>query len=232
MQNRQTCRWQVLKDAAALTEAATGRVLRAADQAIARSGAFHLVLAGGSTPRRIYAALANATTDWSRWHIWFGDERCLTPDDPERNSRMAQESWLGRVAIPAGQVHIMPAELGPVAAATAYGQLLQGVGDFDLVLLGLGEDAHTASLFPGQDCGSGTTAPDVLPVVGAPKPPPERISLSARRLSAAREVVFLVSGTGKREAVADWRAGAQIPAASITPAAGVDVLLDFAPAAP
>jgi 6-phosphogluconolactonase len=228
MQTRQSCRWHVLAAADALERNATEKILRAAQQAIARSGAFHIVLAGGSTPRRIYSALRHSDADWSRWHIWFGDERCLPPAAADRNSRMAADAWLDHVPIPPAQVHAIPAELGATAAAAAYARTLAGRDDFDLVLLGLGEDGHTASLFPGHDMGATTAAPDALAVFDAPKPPPERVSLSARRLSATRELFFLVSGEGKRQAVADWRAGVAIPAAAIAPAHGVDILLDFA----
>ncbi len=228
--SRQVCRWHPYADATALERAASARIAQAAQAAIARAGAFHVVLAGGNTPRRIYQALVQSGADWPRWHVYFGDERCAPPADPERNSRMAADAWLDHVPIPRGQVHPIPAELGAAAAAAAYAQTLAGVADFDLVLLGLGEDGHTASLFPGQDWGTGADAPDVLPVFGAPKPPPQRVSLSVRRLAAAREVIFLVSGAGKQAAVAAWRAGADIPAASIAPACGVDILTDFAPA--
>ncbi len=228
----QTTRWHTYADATAFDQAATAWILDAAHKAIDRSGAFHLVLAGGNTPRRVYQALACAEADWLRWHIWFGDERCLPPDHPERNSRMAADVWLDHVAIPAAQIHVMPTHFSTIVGAgeTArlYENTLLGQGDFDLVLLGLGEDAHTASLFPGHDWGTGDTAPDVLAVFDAPKPPPERVSLSARRLAATREVVFLVSGEGKRQAVTAWRAGHSIPAAAIAPAGGVDILMDFA----
>jgi 6-phosphogluconolactonase len=140
---------------------------------------------------------------------------------------MAEDTWLQRVDMLQGNVHAIPAELGAQAAAQAYAQSLKGVGDFDLVLLGLGEDAHTASLFPGHDWGEGADAPDALAVFDAPKPPPERVSLSAQRLSRARQVLFLVTGAGKREAITAWRKGERIPAAAIRPAAGVDVLMDW-----
>ena len=117
----------------------------------------------------------------------------------------------------------IPAELGAERAAAAYAAELRGVGDFDFVLLGLGEDGHTASLFPGHDWGDAPDAPDVLAVHGAPKPPPERVSLSAARFGRAREVWFLVAGADKRAALARWRAGDAIPAGAIRPAAGVDV---------
>ncbi|WP_126445272.1 6-phosphogluconolactonase [Sulfuricystis multivorans] len=223
----QTTRWHAFPDAEALERAATARILTSAQAAIAARGAFHLVLAGGNTPRRVYAALAEAPADWPRWHIWFGDERCLPPAHPERNSRMATQTWLSLVAIPPTQIHVIPAELGAGEAARRYAAALVGRGDFDLVLLGLGEDGHTASLFPGHDWGREETAPAALAIFDAPKPPPARVSLSARRLSAAREVLFLVSGAAKRQAVAAWRAGKTIPAAAIVPDKGVDIFHDL-----
>ncbi len=182
------------------------------------------MLAGGETPRGVYGRLRTATATWSDWHIHFGDERCLPREDAGRNSRMAGLAWLDHVPIPAAQVHAIPAELGAErAAAIATAADLRGVGDFDLVLLGLGEDGHTASLFPGHDWGDAPGAPDALAVLDAPKPPPERVSLSAARLSRAREVLFLVAGEAKRAALARWRAGEPISARAIRPAAGVDV---------
>ena len=160
--------------------------------------------------------------------MYFGDERCLPADDAERNSRMAADAWLDHVPIPQDQVHAIPAELGASAAALAYAETLGGVGDFDLVLLGLGEDGHTASLFPGRDWGVAPSAPDALAVFDAPKPPPQRVSLSAARLSRTREVLFLVEGEAKRSAVARWRAGEQLPAGAIRLASGVDVLVESA----
>ena len=225
---RQICRWHTVPDAIALERAATSEILQAAQRAIARAGSFHLVLAGGNTPRRIYQALKLSGAEWPRWHVYFGDERCLPPDDAERNSRMAADAWLDHVAIPPAQIYPIPAESGAAPAAASYAQSLAGRGDFDLVLLGLGEDGHTASLFPGHDWGTGAGAADVLAVFDAPKPPPARVSLSARRLAATRQVIFLVSGIGKQMAVAAWRAGTAIPAAAIAPVTGVDILLDFA----
>ncbi|HNQ03324.1 MAG TPA: 6-phosphogluconolactonase [Thiobacillaceae bacterium] len=200
-------------------------IRQAEDQALARHGAFHIVLAGGNTPRRLYAALAQEPHAWARWHVWLGDERCLPVDSPQRNSRMVTLSLLAGNAIPSAQVHAIPAERGPEAAAEAYAQTLATVGDFDLVLLGLGEDGHTASLFPGQDWGTATTAADVLPVRDAPKPPPARVSLSARRLSRAHQVLFLVAGADKQRALRAWQAREPLPARAIAPTRGVDVLL-------
>jgi 6-phosphogluconolactonase len=219
-------RWHEVPDLQALHRSALERVLAAAAQAIADRGQFHLVLAGGETPRAIYRLLRDTTAEWAAWHIYFGDERCLPVDDQERNSRMAGDEWLDHVMIPTGQVHLIPGELGAKDAAEAYAAILQAAGKFDLVLLGLGEDGHTASLFPGSDWGTTPAAPDAMAVFDAPKPPPQRVTLSAARLSRARQVMFLVAGEAKHRAVAAWRAGDHIPARAITPAAGVDVLLE------
>lgn len=228
----QVVRWHVFPDDASLVANALARVMAAARDAVAQHCAFDIVLAGGNTPRKLYRALRHADADWIRWHIWFGDERCAPPDDPERNSRMARDEWLDHVAIPAANVHPVPAESGAREAATLYARALRGVDAFDLVLLGLGEDGHTASLFPGHDWGVHADSPDAIAVFNSPKPPPERVSLSAQRLSRARHVLFLVEGAGKRDAVAAWQHGDAIPAASVAPEGGVDVLLDASAATP
>ena len=222
---RRDIRWVGFATLAELQQAACRRIIDASWRAIAQRGEFLIVLAGGNTPRGVYRVLRAENAEWSRWNVFFGDERCVPVDDPERNSKMAADEWLDHVPIPKDRVHPIPAELGARAAALAYADTLRGVGEFDLVLLGLGEDGHTASLFPNHDWGTAPDAPDVLAVLDPPKPPPQRVSLSAARLSRAREVLFLVAGDSKREAIARWRAGEQLPAAAIRPAAGVDVLI-------
>lgn len=224
----QQCRWHAQADAQSVRRVAAARILAAADLACRARGRFVLVLAGGDTPRGVYELLRDARADWSAWQVFFGDERCTLPDDPARNSRMAGSAWLDHVPIPKGQVHEIPAELGPGAAAERYAKLLEPVGEFDLVLLGLGEDGHTASLFPGHELGRSTDAPSTLPVFDAPKPPPNRVTMSAQRLSRTAQALFIVSGNGKHDAVSRWRAGESIPARAITPQAGVDVVLEAA----
>jgi 6-phosphogluconolactonase len=224
--NPVACRWHLYSTITELEAAAVRAIQQAAQQAISLRGRFDIVLAGGTTPRRIYRAMRSTDTDWPSWHVYFGDERCLPPDHAERNSRMAELAWLDHVAIPRAQIHPIPAEKGPEAAAADYTGTLIGVEQFDLVLLGLGEDGHTASLFPGHELGNTPNAPAALAVHDAPKPPAERVSLSANRLGAARRVIFLVTGEHKRRAVTDWRNGASIPAAAITPAGGADVYLE------
>ncbi len=220
--------WKTRPTALAVAEYARDRIVEAAEAAIAARGEFRIVLAGGGTPEACYGLLAGMALEWSAWQVFFGDERCLPPGDAERNSRMAAAAWLDRVAIPAGNVRPIPAEAGPEAGARHYGALLEGLRRpqgplFDVVLLGLGEDGHTASLFPGQAHPPGPLA---LPVHDAPKPPPERVSLSAGTLGDCRLLLFLVTGAGKRDAVARWRAGEAIPAAGIRPLRAGEVVLD------
>ncbi|ADE10634.1 6-phosphogluconolactonase [Sideroxydans lithotrophicus] len=219
----QTCRWHEFANRTQLEQAARRFILEIAERAIATHGAFRIALAGGNTPRYVYQSLRTAETDWSAWHIYFGDERCLPAKSPDRNSRMAQTMWLDYVNIPRQQIHPIPGELGPETAAASYAQLIADIDEFDLVLLGLGEDGHTASLFPGAAWEKGTALPTVIPIHDSPKPPLQRVSLSPARLSHATCVMYLVSGENKREAVIKWRAGIDIPASRITPAGGVDI---------
>lgn len=220
--------WHVYPEPALLYRHASEGIARLAAEALAARGAFSIVLAGGSTPRSVYERLHEIQTDWEGWHIYFGDERCLPVDHEDRNSRMAYTTWLGRIGIPAAQIHVIPAELGAEEAARQYSETVKPVERFDLVLLGLGEDGHTASLFPGQSYGTESSYPSALAVHGAPKPPSDRVSLSAWRLSRARQVWFLVTGAGKIEAVRSWRNAKNIPAASICPNGGVDIWIDAA----
>jgi len=225
MQTSQTLRWHLYPDTAELVDRAVSAIHRMAEHAILARGEFSIVLAGGTTPKALYQRLVPLVTDWSRWSVYFGDERCLPVDDPERNSRMARDAWLAHVPLRPERIFPIPAELGPDLGARAYDDVLKHVGSFDLVLLGLGEDGHTASLFPGQNWGQRMDDPMALGVRGAPKPPPERVSVSANRLSHAREVMILVNGAGKADAVAAWRSGECLPIAAIVPDAGVDVLI-------
>jgi 6-phosphogluconolactonase len=219
----QTRRFHRFADSAAMQADVVGRVARLALECIRARGAFRIVLAGGNTPQAVYRELKNIKTDWSAWHIYFGDERCLPLGDAGRNDTMALATWLAKVPVPPEQIHLIPAELGAEAGARRYQAALAGVDSFDLVLLGLGEDGHTASLFPGH---SHTSSASVLAVHDAPKAPPERISLSNTTLSQGDQVWFLVSGEGKREALTQWLHGTDLPASTIRPRDGVDIFTD------
>ena len=141
-------RWHSFDSQHNINQAATARILQAANEAIQAQGSFYVVLAGGSTPKAVYQLLSEQQADWANWHVFHNDDRCLPVDHEERNSKMARDAWLSKVAIPEQQIHDIPAELGNVAGAKAYAETLKDVRTFDLVILGLGEDGHTASLFP------------------------------------------------------------------------------------
>ncbi|TFH07746.1 MAG: 6-phosphogluconolactonase [Nitrosomonadales bacterium] len=219
-------RWNAVADQSELHQAALRIILDNATMSIQQRGKFHFVLSGGDTPRGVYQQLRSIRADWSSWHIYFSDERCLLPNDPNLNFRMAGEAWLDHVPIPGNQLYKIPIELGAGRAACEYAQTLRSVGIFDLTFLGLGEDGHTASLFPGHEWGAAPDSPDALAVFDAPKPPLHRVSMSAARLNRSRQVVFLVSGESKHMVVAKWRKDENIPARAIMPKAGADVLLE------
>ena len=215
--------WHRFDDAPAVAREAARCILKAADRAITARGKFSIVLAGGGTPESTYRLLVDADTDWSKWRIYFGDERCLPVDDAERNSVMAASAWLDHVAIPTDQIHPMQAQQGAEVGASAYRLLVAGALPFDMVLLGMGEDGHTASLFPGQIHSDSEL---VHAVHDAPKPPPDRISLSRNALSNCSELLILVTGAGKQQAVTRWKQGKDLPIATIGAHHAIDILLD------
>jgi len=159
----------------------------------ARTGG-SIVLTGGSTPKRAYEIAAELEPDWSRVDVWWGDERCVPPDDERSNYGMAKEALLDRLAAPPRSVHRME-------SVEQYEGELAGVGTFDLVLLGLGPDGHVASLFPDFPTLE-VTDRDVVGTPAGYEPFVDRISLTLPRLRDAREVLFLVTGADKADAVA------------------------------
>ena len=209
--------FQVLATAEDVARAAADRIAAALD-----GGARTLVLAGGSTPKRCYELLAGADVEWGRVTVLFGDERCVPTDHPESNYRLAKEVLLDRVA-PA-TVHRIAGELGPDEAAAAYDGIVGALAPLDVVLLGAGEDGHTASLFPGHPEVQATGF--AVGVRNAPKPPPDRVSLTLPALQGARRVIVLATGAGKADAVARARRG-EVPSGMI---AGALWLLDRAAA--
>ena len=217
----QVVNWKPYDSIDQLAEAACQRVLDAAEKAIKADDAFKLVLAGGTAPVKAYQLLATKQAEWSKWHIYYGDERCLPIDDSERNSLVAEQKWLDKVAIPKAQIHRMPAELGAEIGAEQYAEDVAEAGGFDLVLLGMGEDGHTASLFPGHvhNVDELTHA-----VHNSPKPPSDRVTISAKALSNTAELIFIVSGD-KHDAITAWKNREDLPVTHLCPASAVDVLL-------
>src|SRR3954454_12773243 len=170
-------------------------------------GEAHIALNGGSAPRPVYEQLPALLDDWSAVHVWFGDERCLPPDDEESNFRLANETLIPGASLRDDQVHRMRGELGPDEGARAYAAELAehlelndtGMPVLDVIHLGLGPDGHTASLF-GDHESLKVTGWATIGEHNSPKPPPERISLSLGCLNAARRRILHQVGDGKREA--------------------------------
>ena len=160
-----------------------------------------IVLTGGSTPRRAYELAALLEPDWSRAELWWGDERCVPPEDENSNYGTAKTALLDRLEREPAAVHRMRGELGRDAGAEEYERELAGVGAFDLVLLGLGPDGHIASLFPGFPTLDVTDRGAIGSEAGH-EPFVDRISLTLPRLCATRELLFLVAGEDKADAVA------------------------------
>ncbi len=201
----------VYVDAGQLAQTVARRIAELAAQAIAARGVFYIALAGGNTPRRCYQALCHHDINWQRVHVYFGDERCLPIGDPDRNDSMVRASLLDRIDIPSANIHCIPAELGAEQAAAQYAAMLPPI--LDVVMLGMGEDGHTASLFP--DNSAAQSGLPVVPVYASPKPPAQRVSLGMTTLNAARTKLFLVSGEAKRTALARILRGIPLPAARI-----------------
>jgi 6-phosphogluconolactonase len=225
--------------AEALMQAAADTWVRCAAAAIRTSGRFAVALSGGSTPRRLYELLATeahaARVDWPRVQVFWSDERCVPPTSPASNYRMAREALLDRVPLPEANVHRMRGEDDPAEAAAAYERELRRLfaategpprtapgQRFDLVLLGLGDDGHTASLFPGTAALRETSHWVVAHDVAAT--PSWRITLTFPVINAAAEIAFLVSGPEKATILQRVIEGscrqAELPAQQVAPRAG------------
>jgi 6-phosphogluconolactonase len=203
---------KVHRDLADLTWAAAALLIKLGAQALAERGEFHVALSGGSEFLPLYALLAlpewRARLDWSRAQIYFADERCVPPDRAESNYNLARQALLAPLGVPEANVHRMRGEDAPEQAAEAYDALLKNV-TLDLILLGLGEDAHTASLFPETAALDARERACVANYV--PKLSEWRLTLTAPYINTARHKVFLVSGADKASALRAVLYGAHDP---------------------
>ncbi len=206
---------------------AVSLILETGREAIARSGMFRLGLAGGGTPRAVYKALANCADDlpWECVQITFGDERCVPADNPDSNFHMAFEALLCRVPLPVGNVFQIQGHIDPNEAAAQCEAQLAAVASrmgepvyrHDLLLLGLGEDGHTASLFPGSPA-LDETQRLVIATTG-PKPPPQRVTFTYPLLNASRKVAFLLNDP-KKESVLEGALRGEFPSGKVQPTDG------------
>ena len=235
---------QTYPDTAALVAAAGDQLAEVISAAISARGSAWIVLTGGGTGIGLLARVGTHPVDWSRVHLFWGDDRFVPRDDDERNEKQAREALLDRIEIPAGNIHPMPSSDGAFgddldAAARAYQDVLAGLSDagtstpaFDVHLLGMGGEGHINSLFP-HSAAVRETERMVVGVADSPKPPPRRITLTLPAVRRSRQVWLVVSGEAKAEAVAAALTGADPDAVPAAGAVGLEEtiwLLDSAAA--
>ncbi|MBE7552202.1 MAG: 6-phosphogluconolactonase [Anaerolineales bacterium] len=228
-----------------LGQAAAAHAAQLSAEAIAARGRFTVALSGGSLPQVLGPALVKQATDWSAWHVFWADERCVPLTHSDSNYFLAQQYLFDHVPIPPGQIHAPDTSLDPAQTAAAYETVLTQVltiqpsipqpddpllqpsnlptpalPQFDLILLGMGEDGHTASLFPGHPLLQETER-WVVPIFDSPKPPPQRITLTLPVLNNARQVAFVAAGDGKAAILPQvFAAGSTLPAHRVQPTSG------------
>ena len=207
---------KVSPNLAALAKETADVIFASASEAIAGQGKFSIALSGGRTPEALYTLLAQepyrSVIDWAKVQVFFGDERCVPPDSPESNYGMARRAMLSKVPIPGDNIYRMRGEIDPNEAAKEYGQMLKekfGDGGIDLVLLGMGDDGHTASLFPGTEALNETKHRCVANFV--PKLKTWRITLSAPFINQSKRVLILVAGKEKTQRLHEVLEGPRDP---------------------
>jgi 6-phosphogluconolactonase len=236
---RPSHRYRILRSPAEVARMVARHVEQTAARATQRNGRFTLVLSGGSSPTRAYELIAQrGRVNWPDVHVFWSDERCVPPDHPDSNYHRSAATLFANGAPPRDHIHRIPAEHGPETAAAEYDQelaaffqakqpALRSQPAFDLVLLGMGEDGHTASLFPG---GVGLSSPAWAAPAQAPPgvQPNQRVTLTLAAIAAASEVCFIVTGSNKQEMVTNvlTHQQAEFPAAQVTSRQRVSWLLD------
>lgn len=187
-------------------------VLNLAEFSIKQKNFFSVVLSGGTSFIKLYKLLKEADSEWNKWKIYISDERCLPKNDKDRNDFIINSTWLNNNKIPSENINFIKPEIGVTESIKEYKINLNKIDKFDLILLGMGEDGHTASLFPGRlydDC-------DVIEEKYAPKYPPSRISLSFQRLNLSKNVFKVIVGNSKNKALKLWSKGEDLPISKIS----------------
>lgn len=212
-------KFKVYSDSEAVAQAATEYLFQQIKDCVAEKGRCHVVLPGGTTPARCLELLAEKPLPWESIHWYPGDERCYPVGHAERNDTMilarlfSQQPTSSQIA--SKNFHPIPAELGPELGAENYAALLDATDGMDIVVLGMGEDGHTASLFPGNAALEDRRS--AVPVYEAPKPPGERISIGLNALRNSGECIVIATGENKREALMKLRQGEVFPIGMVKP---------------
>jgi 6-phosphogluconolactonase len=235
---------RIFENLESLSEAAAVLFIESSARAVMERGRFLVAFSGGGTPLKLYGLLARSPyheqVDWPHAHMFWGDERCVPPEDLENSYRQAHDVLLGHVPIPAENIHRIESDLEPDTAAINYALILKQFASapldwprFDLVLLGMGDDGHTASLFPSPEVDPST--PTLAVTAQYQDRPANRVTLTPRVFNAARRIVFLVSGQSKSETLANVLYGEyhpeQLPAQRIRPTDGELIWMVDRPAA-
>jgi 6-phosphogluconolactonase len=206
---------KIFKNAEQVAQAVADRLFRDITSCVERKGKCHVVLPGGTTPARCLELLAEKPLPWKKIHWYPGDERCYPIGHAERNDTMILDKLLLHHEDGIKNFHPIHAELGPEEGAKAYAILLDATGRMDIVVLGMGEDGHTASLFPGNVALENQKS--AVPVYDAPKPPSERISIGIETLKNAGECIVIATGASKREALIKLEEGETLPVGMVEP---------------
>jgi 6-phosphogluconolactonase len=207
--------FKIYKDPQAVAEAAADYLYQRIKTCVANKNQCHVVLPGGSTPAHCLELLAQKPLPWKNIHWHPGDERCLPPGHADRNDTMMIERLFSQQPQAIKNFHPIPAELGPQQGAENYTKIISSIHNLDIVVLGMGEDGHTASLFPENAALNDLRC--VVPVFNAPKPPDERVSIGLTTLANATECIVLVTGKAKREALQLVQQGVELPITQARP---------------
>lgn len=203
--------WFVYRDFDDASKAAADFIATQIEDNIRVKDSCHVALPGGNSPARCLAFLAGKSLDWGKVHWYLGDERCVPVGDKDRNDLMLEKHFWSKIT--AENIHTIPAELGAETAANAYSKEISSIECFDIVFLGMGEDGHTASLFPGNKALDDIRT--VVPVFNSPKPPAERVSLSLGTIRNAKCRIVLTGGTAKSDVIKRIKNNEDLPVNSI-----------------
>ncbi|AXR65025.1 6-phosphogluconolactonase [Leptospira mayottensis] len=196
------------------------RIKEISETKIQIKNCFHIVLTGGETAKLLYSELKFMQTDWSKWFFYFGDERCVPKDHIDSNWLMAERVLFKFIPVNERQIFRIPGHLGAERGALEYSKSIKSISSFDLVLLGLGEDGHIASLFPGMDL---SKEEDAIAIYDSPKLPKERVSLSLKRINVSDFILIIAKGSKKREIIKQIKAGKVLPVNSLMPKKRVEL---------
>jgi 6-phosphogluconolactonase len=208
--------FRIYPDAEAVARAAADFLYEQILACVQQKQNCHVALPGGTTPARALQLLSAMALPWKKIHWYLGDERCYPVGHQERNDSMLEQMLWSRIELPEENRHPIPAELGPEPAAEQYSALINRVGRLDIVVLGMGDDGHTASLFPDNPALDDTRA--AVPVFHAPKPPAERVSLGLGTIQTAVQRIVVVTGSSKHQALKRVQQGDPLPVNRIGPA--------------